>query len=123
MWLLHAIENDEVLVDIGYKSEGVIPLSELSIRKAVDPLSVVEIGETLEALVLNKEDDEKAASSSRRSVPNTSGLGARSSTSPTPVSTVTGHGDRSRQGWAHRRHRTTWILAGFARRAAKSPGP
>lgn len=53
-----AIENDEVLVDIGYKSEGVIPLSELSIRKAVDPLSVVEIGETLEALVLDKEDEE-----------------------------------------------------------------
>ncbi|MBK5267177.1 MAG: 30S ribosomal protein S1 [Acidimicrobiia bacterium] len=53
-----AIENDEVLVDIGYKSEGVIPLSELSIRKAVDPLSVVQIGETLEALVLDKEDEE-----------------------------------------------------------------
>ena len=53
-----AVENDEVLVDIGYKSEGVIPLSELSIRKAIDPLSVVEIGETLEALVLDKEDEE-----------------------------------------------------------------
>ncbi|MGH2844279.1 MAG: S1 RNA-binding domain-containing protein, partial [Solirubrobacteraceae bacterium] len=31
------IDNDEVLVDIGYKSEGVIPSSELSIRKSVDP--------------------------------------------------------------------------------------
>ena len=31
------IDNDEVLVDIGYKSEGVIPANELSIRKSVDP--------------------------------------------------------------------------------------
>ena len=31
------IDKDEVLVDIGYKSEGVIPANELSIRKAVDP--------------------------------------------------------------------------------------
>src|SRR5205085_10662320 len=30
------IDQDEVLVDIGYKSEGVIPSNELSIRKAVD---------------------------------------------------------------------------------------
>ncbi len=31
------IDRDEVLVDIGYKSEGVIPINELSIRKSVDP--------------------------------------------------------------------------------------
>ena len=31
------IDKDEVLVDIGYKSEGVIPSNELSIRKSVDP--------------------------------------------------------------------------------------
>ena len=31
------IDKDEVLVDIGYKSEGVIPSGELSIRKSVDP--------------------------------------------------------------------------------------
>ena len=29
------IERDEVLVDIGFKSEGVIPVRELSIRTAV----------------------------------------------------------------------------------------
>ncbi|MEA2188170.1 MAG: small subunit ribosomal protein, partial [Solirubrobacteraceae bacterium] len=39
------IDNDEVLVDIGYKSEGVIPSNELSIRKAVDPHDEVEMGE------------------------------------------------------------------------------
>ena len=38
------IDKDEVLVDIGYKSEGVIPANELSIRKAVDPSDEVHLG-------------------------------------------------------------------------------
>lgn len=50
------IEHDEVLVDIGFKSEGVIPARELSIRKDADPSEVVNIGDKLEALVLQKED-------------------------------------------------------------------
>ena len=50
------IDKDEVLLDIGYKSEGVIPLRELSIRNAVDPHDVVSTGEEVEALVLQKED-------------------------------------------------------------------
>jgi small subunit ribosomal protein S1 len=50
------IDKDEVLVDIGYKSEGVIPASELSIRKSVDPADEVELGEEVDALVLTKED-------------------------------------------------------------------
>ncbi len=52
------IDNDEVLVDIGYKSEGVIPSSELSIRKSVDPSDEVELGEQVDALVLTKEDQD-----------------------------------------------------------------
>ena len=52
------IDKDEVLVDIGYKSEGVIPSHELSIRKSVDPAEEVEIGEAVDALVLTKEDAE-----------------------------------------------------------------
>jgi len=52
------IDKDEVLVDIGYKSEGVIPSHELSIRKSVDPSDEVEIGEEVDALVLTKEDQE-----------------------------------------------------------------
>jgi small subunit ribosomal protein S1 len=52
------IDKDEVLVDIGYKSEGVIPSNELSIRKSVDPAEEVEIGEDIDALVLTKEDAE-----------------------------------------------------------------
>ena len=50
------IDNDEVLLDIGYKSEGVIPSKELSIRNDVDPHEVVALGDEIEALVLTKED-------------------------------------------------------------------
>ncbi|HEU0317076.1 MAG TPA: S1 RNA-binding domain-containing protein, partial [Solirubrobacteraceae bacterium] len=52
------IDQDEVLVDIGYKSEGVIPANVLSIRKSVDPHDEVELGEEVDALVLTKEDQE-----------------------------------------------------------------
>ena len=52
------IDKDEVLVDIGYKSEGVIPAHELSIRKSVDPNEEVELGEEVDALVLTKEDQD-----------------------------------------------------------------
>jgi small subunit ribosomal protein S1 len=56
--LVVRIDNDEVLVDIGYKSEGVIPSNELSIRKNVDPHEEVELGEEVDALVLTKEDQD-----------------------------------------------------------------
>ncbi len=52
------IDSDEVLLDIGYKSEGVIPSKELSIRNDVNPHEIVSMGEELEALVLQKEDKE-----------------------------------------------------------------
>ncbi len=52
------IDKDEVLVDIGYKSEGVIPSHELSIRKSVNPADEVELGEEVDALVLTKEDSD-----------------------------------------------------------------
>jgi small subunit ribosomal protein S1 len=52
------IDKDEVLVDIGYKSEGVIPANELSIRKSAVPSDEVELGEEVDALVLTKEDQD-----------------------------------------------------------------
>jgi small subunit ribosomal protein S1 len=52
------IDKDEVLLDIGFKSEGVIPARELSIRNDVDPSEIVSLGEALEAMVLTKEDKE-----------------------------------------------------------------
>ncbi|MXY03302.1 MAG: 30S ribosomal protein S1 [Acidimicrobiales bacterium] len=50
------VDRDEVLLDIGFKSEGVIPSRELSIRHDIDPSEVVEVGDQIEALVLQKED-------------------------------------------------------------------
>jgi small subunit ribosomal protein S1 len=50
------VDRDEVLLDIGYKSEGVIPARELSIRNDVDPNEVVTLGEHIEALVMQRED-------------------------------------------------------------------
>jgi small subunit ribosomal protein S1 len=50
------VDKDEVLVDIGYKSEGVIPVSELSIRRSVNPADEVTVGDEVDALVLTKED-------------------------------------------------------------------
>lgn len=52
------VDRDEVLVDIGYKSEGVIPIRELSIRSNVDPEDIVTVGDDIDALVLQKEDNE-----------------------------------------------------------------
>ena len=52
------VDKDEVLLDIGFKSEGVIPARELSIRHDVDPHEVVSLGDQIEALVLQKEDKE-----------------------------------------------------------------
>ena len=52
------VDRDEVLLDIGYKTEGVIPSKELSIKHDVDPFDVVRVGDEIEALVQQKEDKE-----------------------------------------------------------------
>ncbi len=52
------VDKDEVLVDIGYKSEGVIPVGELSIRRSVNPADEVHLGDEIDALVMTKEDAE-----------------------------------------------------------------
>ena len=52
------VDRDEVLLDIGYKTEGVIPSRELSIKHDVNPNDVVKLGDHVEALVLQKEDKE-----------------------------------------------------------------
>src|SRR5258707_1453577 len=49
------VDRDEVLLDIGYKTEGVIPSRELSIKHDVDPNEVVTVGVHVDALVLLKE--------------------------------------------------------------------
>ena len=52
------VDRDEVLLDIGYKTEGVILSRELSIKHDVDPEEIVAVGDEIEALVLQKEDKE-----------------------------------------------------------------
>ena len=53
-----SVDADGAMVDVGYKSEGLIPVRELSIRNNVDPNDSVKVGERVEAVVLTKEDDE-----------------------------------------------------------------
>src|SRR6476620_10617204 len=60
------IDRDEVLLDIGYKSEWVILARELSIRNDVNPHEIVKLGEKIEALVLQKEDKEGQLLSKKR---------------------------------------------------------
>jgi small subunit ribosomal protein S1 len=48
------VDRDEVLLDIGYKTEGVIPSRELSIKHDIDPHEVVSVGDKVEALVLRR---------------------------------------------------------------------
>lgn len=52
------VDRDEVLVDVQYKTEGVIPVKELSIQRNVNPNDLVKVGDTVEALVIQKEDRE-----------------------------------------------------------------
>ena len=52
------IDRNEIMVDVGYKSEGIIPLRELTVRKSSNPNELVKEGERIKALVLDKEDDE-----------------------------------------------------------------
>jgi small subunit ribosomal protein S1 len=52
------IEKDEVLIDVGYKSEGVIPISELSIRTNVKPEEILTIEDIIDIMVLQKEDQD-----------------------------------------------------------------
>jgi small subunit ribosomal protein S1 len=53
-----SVDGDGAMVDVGYKSEGLIPVRELSIRNNVDPNKSIQVGDRVEAVVLTKEDDE-----------------------------------------------------------------
>jgi len=48
------IDRDEVLLDIGFKSEGVIPARELSIRNDIHPEEIVSLGDHVEAPIFSK---------------------------------------------------------------------
>ena len=114
------IEHDEVLVDIGFKSEGVIPSRELSIRKDADPSDIVELGEKIEARSpegrqgrppdpLQEACRVRACLDSRRREVQ----GRRSGH---------GRGYRSRQGRPHPRYRPARLPAGIAGRPSSCQG-
>lgn len=52
------ITHDEVFVDLGWKSEGIISAEELSVASGVQPNEVVSVGEKIKALVLRVENEE-----------------------------------------------------------------
>lgn len=52
------VAPDEILVDVGAKSEGVIPIRELSCCQVANPEEVVKVGDEIEAVVIKAEDSE-----------------------------------------------------------------
>lgn len=52
-----SVDIEGALVDIGFKSEALIPAAELSIKKNVDPRAIVAVGDEVEGVVLTREDE------------------------------------------------------------------
>ncbi|MDA8442306.1 MAG: bifunctional 4-hydroxy-3-methylbut-2-enyl diphosphate reductase/30S ribosomal protein S1 [Peptococcaceae bacterium] len=52
------ITSDEVLVDIGGKSEGVLPINELAVKRPNHPSEVVAIGDKINVVILRVENKE-----------------------------------------------------------------
>ena len=116
------IDNDEVLLDIGYKSEGVIPSRELSIRNDVNPTEVVSLDEELEALVLHEGRQGRPAHPVEEAGAVRAGVGHdREAQGGGRRRLRPGH--RSREGRAHPRHRPAGLPARVARRPAACPRP
>ena len=94
------VDRDEVLLDIGYKTEGVIPSRELSIKHDVDPGEVVSVGDQVEALVLTKEDKEGRLILSKKRAQYERAWGAIEKVKEEGRGRQ-GHRHRGRQGWPH----------------------
>ena len=116
------VDRDEVLLDIGYKTEGVIPSRELSIKHDVDPNEVVAVGDHVEALVLQKEDKEGRLILSKKRAQYERAWGT--------IEKIKDEGrhrhryrHRGRQGWPHPRHRSPWLPAGLPGRDAPCARP
>ena len=109
------IDKDEVLVDIGYKSEGVIPANELSIRKSVDPNDEVHLGEEVDAIVLTKEDQDGRLIMSKKRA-RFEKAWRRIETAAESGRAGRGHRDRGRQGRPDHRPRRARLPARLAGR-------
>ena len=116
------VDKDEVLVDIGYKSEGVIPVAELSIRRSVNPEDEVKLGDEIDALVLTKEDaDGRLILSKKRARFELAWKAIEGAAESGEA--VDRQGDRGRQGRPDPRPRRPRLPAGVARRHPARPGP
>lgn len=51
------VHDDDVMVDVGGKSEGIIPLREMSVKDASSAKQLATVGEEIEVLVLKWDDD------------------------------------------------------------------
>ncbi len=116
------VDKDEVLVDIGYKSEGVIPVSELSIRRSINPADEVNVGDEIDALVMTKEDAEGRLILSKKRARFELAWKA------IEVAAESGEpgdrqGDRGRQGRPDPRPRRARLPARVAGRHPPRPGP
>jgi ribosomal protein S1 len=58
--------GEGVMVDVGYKSEGMVPLNELAKRSVTDPLSQIAVGDEIQVQVLRLEGEEGALVLSKR---------------------------------------------------------
>src|SRR5690625_6426669 len=52
------LEEKQILVDIGYKTEGIVPISELASLHVEQPSDIVEVGEAFPLKVTKVEDDQ-----------------------------------------------------------------
>ena len=116
------VDKDEVLVDIGYKSEGVIPVSELSIRRSVNPADEVTLGDEIDALVLTKEDAEGRLILSKKRARFELAWKAIEGRPPRRRARHRPR-DRGRQGRPDPRPRRARLPACVARRHPPRPGP
>ena len=114
------VDRDEVLLDIGYKTEGVIPSKELSIKHDVDPFEVVSVGDEVEALVQQKEDKEGRLILSKKRAQYERAWGTIEKIKEED-GVVTGHRHRGRQGRPDHRHRPARLPARVA--GGDAPGP
>jgi len=60
------VGQDEVMVDVGGKSEGIIPLRELAVQEIKSPSEVVAVGDEIDVMVLRWDDDGTILVSKRR---------------------------------------------------------
>ncbi|MGI6081417.1 MAG: 30S ribosomal protein S1 [Limnochordia bacterium] len=58
--------EDEVMVDVGYKSEGRIPLHELGLRSGQQPADILKVGDEVDVLILKVDDAEGSVVLSKR---------------------------------------------------------